>query len=94
MRRRLWAHLALLAAGAVAVLWALTVMANPVITCREVVLHPGDVCRNAAGTKVQTYEERLKAAQDARPVVGGVGLLVAGFGAALAAAEWRAPRRS
>ena len=64
---RRWAHLALAAAGAAAVLWAVVLAANPTIWCREQVMHPGEVCSNAQGTKVQTYEERYAAAQWARP---------------------------
>ena len=80
---RRWAHLALAAAGVAAVLWAVLLSANPTIWCRDQVMHPGQVCSNAQGTKVQTYEERFSAAQWARPVVGVVGLVVAGFGVAL-----------
>lgn len=86
MRRRnwrQWAHLALAATGVAAVLWAVLLGANPTIWCRDQVMHPGEVCTNAQGTKVQTYEERWSAAQWARPVVGVVGLAVAGFGLAL-----------
>lgn len=77
---RRWAHLALAAAGVAAVLWAVVLAANPTIWCREQVMHPGEVCSNAQGTKVQTYEERYAVAQWARPVVGVVGAVVAGFG--------------
>lgn len=87
--RRLWAHVAMVVVGVLAVLWALTLGAHPTITCRDHVMQPGDVCVNAQGTRQQTYEERWDAAMDARPVVGGVGVLLAGFGAALAASEVR-----
>ncbi len=87
--RRLADHLALALVGLAAVIWALTLGADPTIRCREVVMHPGDTCANAQGTRVQTYQERFDAAQQARPVVGGVGVLVGGFGAALAVAEFR-----
>ena len=80
---RQWAHLALAGAGLAAVVWAVLLSANSTIWCREQVMHAGQVCTNAEGTKVQTYEERFSAAQWARPVVGGVGLVVAGFGVAL-----------
>lgn len=89
MTRRWWAHVALAAVGAIVVVWVLTVGANPTISCREVVMHPGDTCSNAEGTRVQTYQERYDAAQQARPVIGGVGALVAAFGAGLAVAEVR-----
>lgn len=80
---RQWAHLALAAAGLAAVVWALLLSANPTIWCRDQVMHPGQVCRNAEGTKVQTYEERWSAEQWARPVVGVVGATVTGFGLVL-----------
>ena len=86
---RLWWHLALAAAGLVGVVWALTVAANPVITCREVAMQPGDLCANADGSRTQTYAERFDAAQQARPVIGVVGLVVAGFGVALAVQDVR-----
>ena len=54
--RRQWAHLALAATGVAAVLWAVLLSANPTIWCRDQVMHPGEVCTNAQGTKVQTYE--------------------------------------
>ena len=87
--RRVWAHAALAIVGAAAVIWALTLGANPTITCGDVVMAPGDVCVNAQGTRQQTYAERVDAAQQARPVIVGVGLLVAGFGAVLGVAELR-----
>lgn len=85
-------HAAVALAGALAVVWALTLGADPVLTCREVVMAPGDVCPNAQGTRSQTYEERLLAVQQARPVVGVVGGLVALFGTALLAGERRRAR--
>ena len=84
MRRGLWLHAALVVAGLAALLWALTAGASPVITCRGAVMVPGDTCANADGDAVQTYEQRWAAAQQARPVVAGVGVVVAAFGAALA----------
>ena len=89
MTARFWGHVALAMVGAAAVLWALTLGASPAIECRGLPMGQGDVCSNAAGTKVQTYEERLVAAQAARPVVGGVGAVVAAFGVGLAVAERR-----
>lgn len=89
MTRRFWAHVALATIGAAALLWALTLAAAPTITCRDVVMAPGDVCVNAQGSRQQTYAERFEAAQQARPVIGGVGALVAGFGVALAIVEVR-----
>lgn len=90
--RRLAAHLALALAGVAALVWSLTLAAHPVITCRDAVMGPGDVCANAAGTATQTYEQRYATSQQARPVVGGVGLLVAAFGGYLAAQDLRVRR--
>ena len=87
--RALWGHVALIVVGLAAVVWALTLGANPVLTCRDVVMQPGDVCVNAQGTRVQTFEQRMDAAQQARPVVGGVGLVLAGFGTTLAVSQRR-----
>jgi hypothetical protein len=88
-RWRQWAHLILGLTGAAAVLWALVLSANPTIWCRDQVMQAGQVCANAQGTKVQTYEERVSAAQWARPVVGVVGVAVTGFALML----WRSGRR-
>lgn len=87
--RRIWVHVVLVLVGLAAVVWALTLGADPVIVCRDAVMRPGDVCANAVGTRTQTYEERWRTAQQARPVVGGVGLVAAGFGAVLAWGELR-----
>lgn len=89
MSRRFWAHVGLAVVGVAAVLWALTLGAHPTIECRGVEMRPGDVCANAEGTRVQTYEERMTAHQQARPVVGGVGGVLAAFGVGLAVAQRR-----
>lgn len=73
------AHLVLAAAGLAAVLWAVLLAGSQPIWCRDQVMHPGDLCHNAQGTKIQTYDERYNAAQWARPVVGVVGAVVTGF---------------
>lgn len=86
---RILRHLVLVVVGLGAVVWVLTFGAHPTITCRDVVMAPGDVCSNAQGTQVQTYQQRLDAARDARPVIAGAGLAVAGFGAHLCVAELR-----
>jgi hypothetical protein len=44
---------------------------------------PGDTCAKAGGEDVQTYEQRVQAADAAKPVILGLGLLVAGFGTVL-----------
>ena len=83
MNRRRWAHLLLALAGLVAIGWAVVFGANPTVTCRDVVMAPGDLCTHAGDDKTQTYEERLEAAQAARPVMGVVGVLMVGFAAYL-----------
>lgn len=89
MRRKVWAHVALVVVGVAALVWALTAR-TPEITCRDAVMRPGDVCVNAQGNKQQNYEERVAAHHNARPVVGGVGVVLAAFGGMLAMAEVRA----
>jgi len=74
------------------VVWAVTWAANPVLMCRDAVMGPGDVCANADGTATQTYEQRYATWQSARPVVGAVGGLVAGFGLTLAGLDTRSRR--
>jgi hypothetical protein len=78
-----WPHLLLGLAGVAALIWALFLSANPTISCREQAMTPGQVCTNAQGTRSQTYEERLAAVRMARPVVGTVGVVVAGFAGVL-----------
>lgn len=92
--RRLVAHLVLVVVGLAAVLWALMLGAHPTITCRDQVMVPGGVCSNAQGSRVQTYEERLTAHHQARPVIAGAGVLVAAFGGGLALTEARRLRRA
>lgn len=82
MNRR-WAHGLVGLAGFAVVLWALVWAASPVITCRDQVMGPGDLCASATNGRTQSYEERVAAAQQARPVMGAVGLLMVGFATAL-----------
>ncbi len=89
MSRRLWAHLALAIVGVAVVVWALVTWFNPIIDCRGVPMSPGDVCHNAEGTKVQTYDDRLEALQHSTPVMVGTGAVIAAFGVGLAVAERR-----
>lgn len=79
MNRRRWAQLLLGLAGLAAIGWAVWWGADPQVVCRDQVMQPGDVCAHAGDDKVQTYEERVRTAQEARPVMGVVGLLVVGF---------------
>lgn len=90
-RRRL-AHLLLALVGVLIVLYPFTLGAHPTPTCRGVQLQPGQTCDKADGSAKQTYEERLAAAQNAIPVIVGVGLLVAGFGTALFIGDVRRSR--
>ena len=46
-------------------------------------MRPGESCAKADGSSAQTYEARAAAARNAAPVIVGVGLLVAVFGAGL-----------
>ncbi len=94
MRRRLLLHVVLGVLGLLGPVWALTLGAHPVVMCHDVVMAPGDVCANAEGTRVQTYQERWDAAQQARPVVGVVGAVVAVFAGGWVGAELRASRTS
>ena len=89
MSRRFWAHVALAVVGVAVVVWALLTWFNPTIECRGVRMGPGDGCHNAEGTKVQTYDDRLDALRLPTPVMVGTGVVVAGFGAALAVADRR-----
>ena len=89
MSRRFWAHVALAVVGVAVVVWALLTWFNPTIECRGVRMGPGDVCHNAEGTKVQTYDDRLDALRLSTPVMVGTGVGVAGCGAALAVADRR-----
>lgn len=82
-------HVILVALGLSAVIWAVAFAGSQTLWCREQVLRPGQVCANAEGTKVQTYEERLRATQLSRPIVAVAGLATAAFGVAL----WRGARR-
>jgi len=76
-------NIALVVLGLLTVLYPLTVGPAAPITCRGVVMAPGDRCAKADGSAVQTYEQRDAARRMAAPVLVGVGLLVAAFGTAL-----------
>ncbi len=88
LRTRL-AHVVLLLVGLVAVGYAFTLGGTGEIRCRDAVMTPGSVCVKADGSEGQSYEQRLATRRSARPVVAGVGVLVAGFGAALLVADLR-----
>ena len=93
VRTRL-AHVVLLLAGLAALVYALTLGGSPDLRCHDQVMRPGSVCVKADGSAGQTYEERLATRRSARPVVAGLGVLVAGFGAALLVADLRRTRAS
>lgn len=82
MRTRI-AQLALIVAGLLVALYPFTVGATPSISCRGVPMTPGQTCAKADGSAMETYEQRERAADAAKPIVVVVGLAVAGFGAAL-----------
>jgi hypothetical protein len=86
------AHALLILAGLLIVAYPLTIGATPPIRCRGVAMGPGDTCSKASSAGVQTYEQRARTARQAKPVIVGVGLLVAAFGTALLVAEVRRPR--
>ncbi|MDN5563253.1 hypothetical protein EDD41_2822 [Luteococcus japonicus] len=94
MSRRAWAHVLLALAGLALALFGAWSATHPDVTCRGVQMHPGDVCHKndfgAMGTdEVQTYEQRMHAARLSQPVLIVAGLVVAGFGTALAVADRR-----
>ena len=94
MSRRRVAHLVLAIAGLLVVLYPLTFGADPTVTCRGVELRPGESCAKADGSAAQSYEARAADARNAAPVIVGVGLLVAVFGAGLFVADVRRERVS
>jgi hypothetical protein len=92
MNRRRLAHLVLAIAGLLVALYPFTLGADPSVTCRGVELRPGESCAKADGSSAQTYEARAAAARNATPVIVGVGVLVAVFGAGLLIADVRRDR--
>ncbi len=92
--RRTVANLVLVVVGLVIMAYPLTLGAAAPISCRGVLMQPGDVCPKADGSAVQSYEQRAQARRNAVPVILAVGLLVAGFGGALLIMESRAGQRS
>lgn len=86
---RLVAQAAVLLVGLLVACYPFTLGAQAEVSCRGVPMQPGDVCRKAGSDAVQTYEQRIRARHAARPVIVGVGVLVAAFGATLTVAEVR-----
>lgn len=96
MARRL-AHAFLALAGVALVVWAF--LFTPTVTCRGVVMGPGDVCAKNTfselnSSAVQSYEQRLQAAQQSQPVLVGLGVVVALFGSALLLLDLRKAQAS
>jgi hypothetical protein len=87
------AHAVLIVVGLVLLLYPLTVGASPDISCRGVVMRPGDTCAKADNSGTQSYEQRAATARQARPVVFGLGLLVTAFGTSLLVTDLRRRRR-
>jgi hypothetical protein len=92
--RRTVANLGLVVVGLLIMAYPLTVGASAPLSCRGVIMQPGDVCPKADGSAVQTYEQRAQARRTAAPVVLVIGLLVAGFGGTLLIMDRRAAQRS
>ena len=92
MSRRRVGHLMLAIAGLLVALYPFTLGADPTVTCRGVELQPGQSCAKADGSSAQTYEARAADARNAAPVIVGVGVLVAVFGAGLLIADVRRDR--
>ena len=86
------AHLLVVLVGLVVLAYPFTFGASPDVTCRGVVMKPGDTCAKAGDNGSQTYEQRAADVRNARPVIAVGGLLVAGFGAVLLRGELRRPR--
>lgn len=88
------AHLLVILAGLAVFAYPFTVGASPTVTCRGVVMQPGDTCAKAGeAADPQTYAQRAADYRNARPVIAVAGVLVAGFGVVLLRGELRRPRR-
>ncbi len=84
MRR--WIHLALAAGGLALLIWGFAF--NPVISCRGVTMHAGDVCvendlSKLGSRQVQSYEQRRRATKQSQPVLIGLGAVILAFGIGL-----------
>ena len=83
-RSRGWlTHLGLVLVGIVIIAFPFTLGSAPDQDCRGVPMHPGDTCTKADGEALETYEDRVAKANDAKPIVVVVGVVVAGFGGVL-----------
>ena len=86
------AHALVSLVGLLALLYPVTLGATPDISCRGVQMHPGDSCAKADRSGVQTYEQRARTANQAKPVIAGLGLLLVVFGIVLLAGDARRRR--
>lgn len=92
------AHLVMALVGVGVVVYGVVGFINPTVTCRGVVMQPGDECHKSSFTAqntddTQTYEQRLASARQSQPVIIGVGVALGGFGTALTLQETRRTRR-
>jgi drug/metabolite transporter (DMT)-like permease len=88
------AHVVLIVAGLLIMVYPVTVGAGAAINCRGVAMQPGSSCVKADGSSAQTYEQRARARRAATPVLMVVGLGVAGFGLTLLLTGRRRPQLS
>ncbi|MDO4783690.1 MAG: hypothetical protein Q3997_01155 [Propionibacteriaceae bacterium] len=91
-------HALVVLAGLALTGWGLGMLAASSASCRGVAMGPGDTCYYASPgeartQRVQTYEERVSAVRSSAPVVMGLGVLTAAFGAFLFVQEIRRPAR-
>ena len=87
------AHLVVVLLGLLVLAYPFTVGASPEVTCRGVVMRPGDTCAKAGNAAdPQTYKQRAADVRNARPVIAVGGALVAGFGVVLLRGELRRRR--
>lgn len=96
MGRRV-AHVLVLLAGLVMLVWGVLLAINPTASCRGQAMGPGDTCYYASPTdaqtdRTQTYEERIATVRQNAPVVMGLGAAIALFGGGLYAQERRRTR--
>ena len=85
--------------GLIVAAWGAWSWLSPDVTCRGVVMQPGDVCRYSSPTatetdRTQTYEERLAATRSGAPTMIAVGVLAMGFGAWVALRSPKAAQAS
>lgn len=82
-------HWVFIVVGLAIVAWAAIGWVAPTTSCRGVEMGPGDVCSYASldqedTDEIQTYEDRIRVAQEQAPFGALAGLGMAGFGVLLA----------